>query len=504
MRHFLFEDKDYKIDVRFRKGGRIPESAGSLNRLIRRIYGENRKSAPAFKSRGFARDTRQKCVVKMQYSDSMAAHIVQITKYLVREGTDRNGNAAPLPDGTDRDGNAALLHEGTDRNGNAAKLYGTDIGEYKENMAARNFRIFLSPQNPNTDLTALTNSFVKRLELDTGYKIYWEAANHYNTAHPHSHLVINGKDKSGRDVKFSRDFVKTFMRENARNICTAIAGCRSMEEIALEKEAALTASRKIPFDRNIKERMNGSLYVSLDGLKDKSPYIKRLDHLRKTGLAEFKDGKYRLRHNWEDILSAAGRYNCFLDAGDSLKFTDKSGLRIFTADLKYEKLRLVQKLPEAEREAYRKETERLKAETGDLDAKERRKAVYAADKKYGINVFNEVVKKGVVSKVYTVGDDESKSHAVLLESIDGRAYFIPLLDKPSVREGQFVSVAPGKSRTGRLTPVIAPANEKDLAAEAAKRGYAGGLTRFIAARTEQINRAAAGRAPPREREGIER
>jgi hypothetical protein len=461
MRHFLFEDKEYKISVNFRKGGKIPESASSLNRLIRRMAGKSRSGAPAFKSRGAASDTRQRCATKMQYSTSMAAHKIQIEKYLVREGTDKDGNAA--------------------------ELYGTDIGEYKKNMVDKNFRVFLSPENGNIDLTALTKSFVKRLELDTGYKIYWEAANHYNTAHPHAHLIINGKDQSGRELEFSRDFVKTFMRENARNICTAMIGARSMEEIALEKEAALTSNRKIAFDERIKERMKGTFYVDLDGIKDKSCYVKRLDHFKKIGLAEFVDGKYKLNHKWEDTLSTSGRYNCFLNARDSLKFTDKSKLQVFDSDLKYKKAQLIQKLPEAEREAYKKEIELVKSGSKDLDAKERGKAVYDVDKKYGVNVLNEVVKKGVVSKVYAVGEEDSKSHAVLLEGIDGRAYFIPLLDKPDVKEGQFVRVAPGKSRAGRLTPVFTPAKEKHLVTEAKERGYDNKVTRFTE-RTEQTNR----------------
>ena len=448
--------------------------------MIRQISGKTsgkEKKMPVFKSRGAAPDTRQRCVVKTRYSSSLAAHKVQIEKYLVREGTDKEGNAA--------------------------ELYGSDIGEYKKNMVDKNFRIFLSPENGrDVDLTALTKSFVKRLELDTGYKVYWEAANHYNTDHPHSHLIINGKDKNGRDVEFSRDFVKSFMRENARNICTAMVGGRTMQEIAQEKEAALTTNRKITFDQKIKDQMKGTLYVDLDGIKDKSAYVKRLDHLKKIGLAEFVGGKYKLHHKWEDILSTSGRYNCFLNARDSLKYTDKSKLQMFDSDLKYEKLGLIQKLPEAEREAYRNEIEQAKL--GNNDVKEQRKAIYGIDKKYGIDVFNAVTKKGVVSKVYTIGDEDSKSHAVLLEGIDGKAYFIPLLDKPNVKEGQFVRVAPGKSQSGRLTPVFTPVNEKHLVAEANTHGYVNNVTRLVE-RTERINRyAAAEPVKRRERKRIER
>jgi hypothetical protein len=464
MRHFLFEEKERRIRIDFRKGGKIPESASSLNRLIRQFTVRSKSGGAGgfggFTSRGVSRDSRQKCVTKMRYSNSMAAHLHQINKYLTREGTDREGGAA--------------------------ELYGTDIAEYKANMVDKNFRVFLSPQNGNVDLTALTKSFVKRLELDTGYKIYWEAANHYNTDHPHSHLIINGKDKSGREVEFSRDFVKTFMRENARDICTAMIGSRSMNEIAVEREAALTADRKIPFDKEIKERMNGTFYVNLDGVKDKSSYVKRLDHLKKIGLAEFVDGRYKLSYKWEETLATAGRYNCFLGARDVLQFTDKSKLGVLDTDFEFAKLRLIHRMPAEKRERYEKEVGRVKSYTKDMDAGEKRLAVFAVDKKYGINVFDEVVKKGVVSKVYTIGDEDSKSHAVLLESIDGKAYFIPLLDKPRVKEGQFVKVTPVRGQNGRLTPDFAEVKEKSLVMDAKWYGYNNRITQYIE-RKEKIN-----------------
>ena len=60
-------------------------------------------------------------MVKAPYSNSMEAYRVQLEKYLVREGTDRNGERAAL--------------------------YGTDFDEYRSNMTEKNFRVFLSPQS---------------------------------------------------------------------------------------------------------------------------------------------------------------------------------------------------------------------------------------------------------------------------------------------------------------------------------------------------------------------
>jgi len=144
MRHFLFEDKEYTINPQFRRRrNREQDSAKALARLLRSAGRSGKKRSSGFKgvlNRGI--DARQKCVVKMQYSDSHKAHRLQLEKYLVREGTDIDGGHA--------------------------KLYGTDSGEYRKNMVERNFRIFLSPQSNKVDLKALAETFMIKLQRATG------------------------------------------------------------------------------------------------------------------------------------------------------------------------------------------------------------------------------------------------------------------------------------------------------------------------------------------------
>ncbi|MDR2864961.1 MAG: hypothetical protein LBV68_05055, partial [Spirochaetaceae bacterium] len=124
MRHFLFEDKEYKFHLNYRR--RRPDN--NFRDLIK--HQKKIKSGGS----GFKTDTRQKCIVKTHYSFNMKAHKTQIEKYLTRDGTDINGNAATL--------------------------YGSDLNEYKKNMVDKNFRIFLSPQSNKIDLENLTKSFV--------------------------------------------------------------------------------------------------------------------------------------------------------------------------------------------------------------------------------------------------------------------------------------------------------------------------------------------------------
>jgi hypothetical protein len=325
-------------------------------------------------------DARQKCVVKMQYSNSPAAHRVQLEKYLVREGTDRDGSRA--------------------------KLYGSDLEEYRKNMVDKNFRIFLSPQSKEVDLTDLSTRFVKKLEAATGYKLWWQAANHYNTAHPHAHLLINGVDRSGKEVIFPPDVVKTFMREMAREICTSQIGMRTHKDLEIERERQLTAPRRIRLDARIKELCGGGSRVNLAAEeKDRERILARLEFLRKLKLCTYKDGGYRLAPRWEDDLAANGRYNVFLKAREALPLP--AALRVYS----------------------------------------------------GADGFIT----GRVFKVYRTDEDASDNHAVLIETRDGRAFFIPLFRAPEitdrngkrpVQEGETLSVTPRENQRGRLTPVF--------------------------------------------------
>jgi len=399
MRHFLFEDKPYRISPYFKRRKKEQDSAVALAKLIKRLtprssyVGEvgNKSSGGGITYTRRSFDTRQKCTVKVHNSRSKEAHLYQLKEYLVKEG------------------------KGID--GGKPELYGTDLEEYQNNMVDTNFRIILSPQSDKIDLKDMTEKFVKTLEQQTGYSFYWQAANHYDTPHPHAHLLINGKDKNGKEItKFPPDFVKTFMREYARNICTAQIGHRTASEIAIEKEKELEASRFTRLDEKLKE-MSGETFKIIPNYiySDRQRVLTRLENLRKLGMCTYENGAYNLSPQWEDNLRANARYNTFLKARSELKQTDPSKLKVYTG------------------------------EHGTITGK--------------------------VTKIFSPEDDFSNNHAVIVECPDGKAYFVPLFKKPEfngskvangdkskimmgIMEGDSVSIETFKTAKGRLTPVF--------------------------------------------------
>jgi hypothetical protein len=355
----------------------------------------------------------------MRYSRSFAAH----NEYIVREGT----------------GEKVLADLGercAGKNKERAKLYGVDADEYRKRMVSKNFRIFLSPEKAGVPLPALTKSFINKLEKHTGYRFYWVAADHYNTAHPHTHILINGKDRNGRDVLFKREVVKTFMREYARDVCTTLAGQRTREEMLEEAERRLEANGFTATDERLKAFMKEDRLdiTKIDGLYfPKGKYEKRLEHLRKLKVCEYAGGSYRFTAGWEETLRTMGRYNGYLRAFDDLKYT------------KREKLNL-----------YRSE---------------------------------QGIKSGKVTKIYKT-DEVSDNHAVLLEAVDGRAYFVPLFRKPKAREGDLVEILPKRNEKGRLTSEIRRISGETLYSRVTREGLGSpiGEVARVAAESEARSR----------------
>jgi hypothetical protein len=393
MRHFIFEDREYEIDPRFRSPVKREKYRAGLSVLRRITGGGSGRHGGGGRAGGRSRtkELRQNCVAKMHYSKSLEAHKAQLF-YLRREGTGKDGGSA--------------------------ELYGTPLHEYHKNMSAKNFRIFLSPQSRDVKLRTLTESFVKRLELQTGHKFYWQAAEHYNTAHPHAHILINGVDRDGNDVTIAPDIVKTYMRETARDLCTAMIGSRTPAELKADMEKQAYADRWTKLDEKLKDVIIGNkIYLEyVDKNSKKNLFINRIEHLQGLGLCAWNNDHYEVKENWEEELRIQGRYNCYLDSRRELEYTNKLNLKLYEGG------------------------------------------------KYGTVT-------GIVTKIYKT-DDVSDNHAVLLEGIDGKAYFVPLFNKPeNINEKDAVSIKAWKNQKGRLRPIVNTRTMESLALEIKREGH---------------------------------
>lgn len=86
------------------------------------------------------------------------------------------------------------------------------------------FRIILSAEDGAelSDLRAFTRAPLKQVEQDLGIQLKWVAVDHWDTAHPHTHIVVRGKNDRGRDLVIARDYMGYGMRARASELATAL------------------------------------------------------------------------------------------------------------------------------------------------------------------------------------------------------------------------------------------------------------------------------------------
>src|SRR3546814_10682712 len=68
-------------------------------------------------------------------------------------------------------------------------------------------------------------------EKDLGTRLDWVAVDHFNTGHPHSHIIVRGKDETGKDLIIARDYMTQGLRTRATEIVSLDLGPRTSQEI---------------------------------------------------------------------------------------------------------------------------------------------------------------------------------------------------------------------------------------------------------------------------------
>jgi len=158
-----------------------------------------------------------------------------------------SSRAAPL--GTHLD---YLRRDGVTRDGERARLFGPGEGEVDGRAFAErcgddrhHFRFIVSPDDAveMSDLRSFTRDLVGQMEKDLGTRLDWAAVDHWNTEHPHVHLIVRGVRDDGQDLVISRDYIKEGMRDRARDLITQELGPRTDLDIRRSLERQVGAER---------------------------------------------------------------------------------------------------------------------------------------------------------------------------------------------------------------------------------------------------------------------
>ncbi len=238
----------------------------------------------------------------------------------------KNGRAAAhlryiQRDGTSRDGERGRLYAATqDRTDGDAFL---DRGKDDRHQ----FRVIVSPEDGAElgDLTGFTRDLMSKLEGDLGTKLDWVAVNHFNTGHPHVHVIINGRDELGEDLVINGDYIAHGIRERASELVTLELGPVTEIEQRRKLAAEIDQDRFTRIDRALIAEAGDGLvdlrHAPADprGVADRALRLARLGKLEGMGLAsEPAPGRWQLSEKLEPTLRELG------ERGDIIKTMHKA------------------------------------------------------------------------------------------------------------------------------------------------------------------------------------
>ncbi len=277
-------------------------------------------------------DMRQQAVIKIHYFNhsgggggALAAHARYVARDAARAG-DLEVPVAEAPPSGERDAaqgearaHAGYLargeqgrhafydreHEGVDGAARAAEWAKSD---------KRHFRLILSAEQGDEirDLPAYTREVMARAEVQLGTRLSWVAADHHDTGHAHTHIILRGRRANGQDLVIPKDVIRHGFRNIARDVATEWLGARTRDQAreALDREVMRHAPTRL--DRMIADQLpeGASIRVSRLAAPDGDRAVTRALRARARELAgmrlaaETRRGVLTFEPDWQDRLKA--------------------------------------------------------------------------------------------------------------------------------------------------------------------------------------------------------
>lgn len=322
-----------------------------------------------------------------------------------------------------------LQRDGTTREGERGTLYSAELDAAdgkafleRGSEDRHQFRFIVAPEDgaEYPDLKPLIRRLMTQAEKDLGTKLDWVAVDHFNTGHPHSHILVRGKDDQGKDLIIAREYITKGLRQRTVDLVNLDLGPRTDHEIMRANLREIEQERFTGIDRRLLRAMDAEGLVSpshRDGV-EQSLRAGRLATLGRIGLAdEERPGRWRLAENLEPTLRAMGR----------------------RVDI-----------------------------IATLDREVRSRALAVSPMDYAVYDPADGQAQPIVGQVLTRGlsDDETDREYLIVDAIDGRTHYVEIGEGRgadlSIREGAVVHVSP--------TPVEAREVDRTVAEIAARNG----------------------------------
>ncbi|HFQ5888237.1 relaxase/mobilization nuclease and DUF3363 domain-containing protein [Pseudomonas aeruginosa] len=215
-----------------------------------------------------------------------------------------------------------IERDGVGRDGEPGRAYGpqtdeADLDAFKERAAddRHHFRFIVSPEDGAEldDLRTYTRHLVNRMEADLGTRLDWVAVDHWNTDNPHTHLVVRGRDDTGKDLIIAGDYIAHGFRHRAAELATEWLGPRTELEIQQTLGREVEQERWTSLDRTLQREAGEDGRVQIERFNQPNLQrrrlllIGRLQRLQHLGLAdETQPGTWAVHADAEKTLRALG------------------------------------------------------------------------------------------------------------------------------------------------------------------------------------------------------
>jgi type IV secretory pathway VirD2 relaxase len=214
-----------------------------------------------------------------------------------------------------------IQRDGVTPEGEPGQLYGPETDKANGTAFLDNcegdrhqFKLILSPDDGAelADLKPFIRDFMAKVESDLETKLDWVAVDHYNTGHPHTHIIIRGKDDKDQDLIMTKDYVSHGLRLRARELLTMELGPEDESGMVFKLAKEVDAERFTRLDRTLlKHTDRGFLVISAMPPEDRATHASHMGRLKKLqnlGLAlERQTGVWQISPDIEPKLKSLGQ-----------------------------------------------------------------------------------------------------------------------------------------------------------------------------------------------------
>jgi len=340
-----------------------------------------------------------------------------------------------------------IQRDGVTREGEPGELYSVekDVADGKGFLERcdgdrRQFRIIVSAEDGNQypDLKPFVRRLMTEMEKDLGTTLDWVAVDHFNTGHPHTHIVVRGVNDRGDNLLIAREYISHGARQRAIELVNLDLGPRNDLEIEERLRSDTGAERLTAIDRRLIRDIGTGRLVSAS---DSDPFqqsvrVGRLQKLARMNLATHIGGdSWRLEPDLADTLRRIG------ERGDIIRTMQRE----------------------------------LTARKLDRPAVDR--VIYDPGAKDATPIIGRIIMRGL-------SDEYNDRHYLLIDGIDGRTHYAEIgkgeLVDP-IPENAIVRIAPrlgGIREVDRTVADVAAANGGRYTVDAHLKHYPTASERF--------------------------